>query len=189
MAQKFKELFREKINSLYSADPKQDPKAPIGSLISQTAGKRVKGLLDDAVSKGAQILGGKVEIEGSIAQPIALTGVTKDMDIYYQESFGPTVAVYEFQTIEEAIKLANDTEYGLVSSVYSEDIPTALKVARRIKSGSCHINGATVHDEPHLPLGGQKASGYGRFGGLAAVHEFTEEKVVTIGKHGHHYPV
>lgn len=189
VAQKFKELFQAKINSLYSADPKQDPKAPIGSLITQAAGRRVKGLLDDAMSKGANILGGKLEINGSIAQPIALTNVDKSMDIYYQESFGPTVALFEFDTIDEAIKLANDTEYGLVSSVYSEDIPTALSIARRIKSGSCHINGPTVHDEPHLPLGGQKASGYGRFGGLACIHEFTEEKVITVGHHGHHYPV
>jgi len=189
VAPRFKELFRAKINSLYSADPKQDPKAPIGSLITQAAGNRVRALLEDALSKGASVLGGKLEIKGSIAQPIALTNVNKSMDIYYQESFGPTVALYEFDTNEEAIKLANDTEYGLVSSVYSDNIPEALQVARKIKSGSCHINGPSVHDEPHLPLGGQKASGYGRFGGLACINEFTEEKVVTIGSHGHHYPV
>ena len=189
VAARFKELFQAKINSLYSADPKQDPKAPIGSLITQAAGNRVRALLEDALSKGASVLGGKFEVKGSIAQPIALTNVNKSMDIYYQESFGPTVAVYEFDTNEEAIKLANDTEYGLVSSVYSDNIPEALQVARRIKSGSCHINGPSVHDEPHLPLGGQKASGYGRFGGLACINEFTEEKVVTIGSHGHHYPV
>ena len=69
------------------------------------------------------------------------------MDIYYQESFGPTVAMYEFETNEEAIRLANDTEYGLVSAVYSDNIPDALAVARRIKSGSCHINGPTIHGE------------------------------------------
>ena len=112
-----------------------------------------------------------------------MTNVNKSMDIYYQESFGPTVAVYEFETNEEAIKLANDTEYGLVSSVYSDNIPEALAVARRIKSGSCQINGPTVDDEPHLPLGGQKASGYSRFGGLTCIHKFTEERVVTIGNH------
>ena len=156
---------------------------------SQAAGDRVKCLLDDALLKGASVLGGKLEVQGSIVQPIALADVNKSMDIYYQESFGPTVAVYEFGTNEEAVKLANDTEYGLVSSVYSDNIPEALSVARRIKSGSCHINGPTVHDEPHLPLGGQKASGYGRFGGLACIREFTEERVVTIGSHGHHYPV
>ena len=69
------------------------------------------------------------------------------MDIYYQESFGPLVTLFEFETREEAIRLANDTEYGLVSSVYGEDIPEALAVARKIRSGSCHINGPTVHGE------------------------------------------
>jgi acyl-CoA reductase-like NAD-dependent aldehyde dehydrogenase len=189
VSEQFQNLFQAKINSLYSADSKQDPNAPIGSLISEAAGNRVRSLVEDALSKGARTLGGKFDIKGSIAQPIALANVDKSMDIYYQESFGPTVVVYEFDTIDEAVKLANDTEYGLVSSVYSENIPEALKVARKIKSGSCHINGPTVHDEPHLPLGGQKASGYGRFGGLSAIREFTEEKVVTIGHHGKHYPV
>lgn len=111
------------------------------------------------------------------------------MDIYYQESFGPVVCLFEFETNEEAIQMANDTEYGLVASVFGDDIQDALAVARRIRSGSCHINGPTVHDEPHLPLGGQKASGYGKFGGTSCINEFTEERVVTIASHGHHYPI
>jgi acyl-CoA reductase-like NAD-dependent aldehyde dehydrogenase len=189
ISDEFNRLFKDKINSLYSADSKENPNAPIGSLITQAAGNRVQGLVEDALSKGAEILGGKLDVKGSIAQPVALINVNKAMDIYYQESFGPTVVVYEFDTIDEAIKLANDTEYGLVSSEYSENIPEALEIARKIKSGSCHINGPTVHDEPHLPLGGQKASGFGRFGGLAAIREFTEEKVITIGHHGKHYPI
>lgn len=67
------------------------------------------------------------------------------MDLYYQESFGPVVAIFEFETNEEAIRLANDTEYGLVASVFGNNIVETLAVARKIKSGSCHINGATVH--------------------------------------------
>jgi len=67
------------------------------------------------------------------------------MDIFHQESFGPTVALFEFDTVDEAIRLANNTDYGLVSSVYSENVAEALAVARQIKSGSCHINGPTVH--------------------------------------------
>jgi len=189
VSKKFAELFKAKIDSLYAADPKKDPKAPLGSLITTVAGDRVRKLVQNALSSGAQINGGKFEVSGAIAQPLVLTNVTKDMDIYYQESFGPVVSLFEFKTNEEAIKLANDTEYGLVSSVYSENIVEALAVARKIRSGSCHINGPTVHDEPHLPLGGQKASGYGKFGGTACINEFTEDRVVTIGTHGNHYPV
>lgn len=190
VAAKFGELFKAKIDSMYAADPSSDPAAPLGSLISVAAGSRVRSLVSDAISHGATISGGRFSISGSIAQPVALSGITKEMDLYYQESFGPVVTLFEFETNDEAIKIANDTEYGLVSSVFGTDILEALKVARRIRSGSCHINGPTVHDEPHLPLGGQKASGYGKFGGNACINEFTEDRVVTISGGGeHHFPI
>lgn len=131
--------------SLQAADPSQNSEAAVGPLISAAAGQRVNGLLQDALSKGASLGGGNFDVQGAIAQPVFITGVKPGMDIYYQESFGPTVALYEFETTEEAIKLANDTEYGLVASVYSENITEALAVARKIRSGSCHINGPTIH--------------------------------------------
>lgn len=186
----FQELFKTKIDSLYAAAAADDQNAPLGSLISPTAGKRVHALVGDAISKGATVAGGSFSVSGSIVQPVVLSGITKSMDIYYQESFGPVVSLFPFSTNEEAIELANDTEYGLVSSVFGKDVLEALEVARRIKSGSCHINGATVHDEPHLPLGGQKASGFGKFGGNACINEFTEDKVITIsGSGGHTFPL
>ncbi|KIM99839.1 hypothetical protein OIDMADRAFT_42801 [Oidiodendron maius Zn] len=184
VSRKFAELFKAKVSN-----PAKDPKAALGCLVSPVAGDRLRKLVQNALSHGAQISGGKFDVVGAIAQPLVLDHVTKDMDIFYQESFGPVVSLFEFETNDEAIRLANDTEYGLVSSVYSENIIDALAVARRIKSGSCHINGPTVHDEPHLPLGGQKASGFGKFGGTACINEFTVDRVVTIGSHGRHYPV
>ncbi|KAK5168695.1 uncharacterized protein LTR77_006004 [Saxophila tyrrhenica] len=170
-------------------DPALDDTAALGSLISPVAGGRVEKLVTDAISKGANIRAGTASFNGAIAQPVVLEGVREDMDLYYQESFGPVVAIFEFATNEEAIRLANDTEYGLVCSVFSKDVAEALAVGRKIRSGSCHINGATVYDEPHLPLGGQKASGFGRFGGMACVNEFTEDRVVTIKAPGQHYPI
>lgn len=131
-----------------AADPSSNPSAALGSLISPSAGTRVDGLISDALAKGAQIKAGKHDIQGAVAQPLVLGEVTKQMDLYYQESFGPVVALFEFETNEEAIRLANDTEYGLVSSVFSDNVIEALAVARRIRSGSCHINGATVHGKP-----------------------------------------
>ncbi|EWG54247.1 hypothetical protein FVEG_12509 [Fusarium verticillioides 7600] len=186
---KFAELFAIKINSMRAADPSKDGTATLGSLISPTAGTRVEKLVIDALSKGAKVRGGKPGFEGAVVQPIVLEGVSKGMDVYYQESFGPMVSLFEFETTQEAVDLANDTEYGLVCSVFSENISEALAVGRRIRSGSCHINGATVHDEPHLPLGGQKASGYGRFGGSACINEFTEDRVVTISAKGGFFPI
>lgn len=189
VSSKFQELFKAKVDSMYAADPSVDASAPLGSLIDATAGARVHKLVNNAVEKGAEIVGGKVSASGAIVQPVALSKITTDMDLYHQESFGPVVTLFEFDSVEEAINIANDTEHGLVASVFSTDILQAIKVARRIKSGSCHINGPTVHDEPHLPLGGQKASGYGKFGGTACINEFTEDRVITISEGGHSFPI
>jgi acyl-CoA reductase-like NAD-dependent aldehyde dehydrogenase len=120
-------------------------RAALGSLISPSAGARVETLVGDALSKGAKLSAGKASFEGAIVQPMVLEDVAKGMDIYYQESFGPVVSLFQFDTNNEAIQLANDTEYGLVCSVFSDNITEALAVGRKIRSGSCHINGATVH--------------------------------------------
>jgi len=93
-----------------------------------------------------------------------------------------------FATIEDAIRVANDTEYGLSSAVFGRDVNRALNVARQIESGICHINGPTVQDEAQTPFGGMKASGYGRFNGHAAINEFTELRWITIETEPHHYP-
>lgn len=141
---------RRQIDSLHAADPRLDSTAALGSLISPVAGSRVEKLVADALAKGATVYGGRHSVDGAIVQPLVLQNVQKGMDIYYQESFGPTVALFEFDTNEEAIQLANDTEYGLVASVFGDDIQDALAVARRIRSGSCHINGPTVHGKLKL---------------------------------------
>ena len=121
-------------------------------------------------------------------QATVVDGVTPAMRLYEEESFGPVVSVIRVNGDEEAIKVANDTEYGLSSAVYSKDIARALKVAKRIELGICHINGPTVHDEAQMPFGGTKASGYGRFGGKAAIDEFTELRWITIQTEPMHYP-
>ena len=110
------------------------------------------------------------------------------MRIYSEESFGPVISIVRVKDAEAAIQVANDTEYGLSSAIFSRDIPRALAIAKRIQTGICHINGPTVHDEPQMPFGGTKASGYGRFGGRAAIAEFTELRWVTIETAEQRYP-
>jgi acyl-CoA reductase-like NAD-dependent aldehyde dehydrogenase len=105
--------------------------------------------------------------------------VTSAMRIYDEECFGPVVPVIRVRGDEEAIRVANDTEYALSSAVFTRDLQRGLAVAQRVEAGICHINGATVHDEPHMPFGGMKASGYGRFGGRFAIEEFTELRWIT----------
>jgi len=90
---------------------------------------------------------------------------------------------------DEAVRVANDTPYGLAAAVFSRDVPAAMDVARRLESGICHVNGATVHDEPQMPFGGVKDSGWGRFGGRAALEEFTELRWITVSETERHYPI
>jgi benzaldehyde dehydrogenase (NAD) len=117
-----------------------------------------------------------------------LDGVTPAMRIYAEESFGPVVTVVRVRGDQEALRVANDTEYGLSAAVFSNNVARAWNFARRIESGICHINGPTVHDEPQMPFGGMKASGYGRFGGRAAIDQFTTLRWITMQTGPRHYP-
>lgn len=122
-------------------------------------------------------------------QPTVIDGVTKEMRLYSEESFGPLLSVIRVKSDAEAVRIANDTEYGLSAAVFSQDIARAMKVSQQIESGICHINGPTVHDEPQMPFGGVKASGYGRFGGRAGIDEFTELRWMTVQMGPRHYPI
>ena len=111
--------------------------------------------------------------------PIVVKGVTEAMELYNTESFGPTVSIIEIETEEDAVRMANDTPYGLTSAVFTEDLRRGLRLAKRIESGAVHINGMTVHDETMLPHGGVKCSGYGRFGS-GGLEEWVRSKTVTF---------
>ena len=110
------------------------------------------------------------------------------MRIYREESFAPVKPVVRVNGTEEAIACANDNEFGLSSAVFSRDVAKAWGVAARIEAGICHVNGPTVHDEGQMPFGGVKSSGYGRFGGMAGVREFTELRWITVQTSLRHYP-
>jgi vanillin dehydrogenase len=143
-------------------------------------------LIADAVGKGAKVVAGGKR-KGSIVEATIVDRVTPQMRIYREESFGPVKPVVRVNGEEEAIRVANDTEYGLSAAVFSRDIQRALNVAKRIESGICHINGPTVHDEAQMPFGGMKSSGYGRFGSKAVIAEFTDLRWITI-EGQQHYP-
>lgn len=161
-----------------AADPTIEATA-LGRLINEDAAARVAGLIEDAVSKGAELkLGG--EWAGAVLQPTVLDHVTPNMRIYGEESFGPVASVIRVRTEDEAVSVANDTEFGLASAVFSRDTARALDVADRLETGICQINGPTVFDDASMPFGGLKASGYGRFGGAAALDEFTETRWLSL---------
>jgi len=187
IADAFVEKFRAKAGTLVAGNPAEG-KAPLGAVIGiETVGK-VQALVSDAVSKGAKLATGG-GAEGVLMSATVVDGVTKDMRLYGEESFGPVVAILRARDEDHAIELANDSEYGLSASVFTGDAARGLRVARRIKSGICHVNGPTVHDEAQMPFGGVKGSGYGRFGGQAGIAEFTDLRWITVETLPGHYPI
>jgi acyl-CoA reductase-like NAD-dependent aldehyde dehydrogenase len=157
---KFVEAFAKKVEQLTAGDPREGS-SPLGSLVDAAAAERIKELIEDGVGKGAKLIAGGGE--GTILNAAALDHVTPDMRLYTEESFGPVVSIIRAGSVDEAVRIANDSEFGLSSAVFSKDVMQAMNVAKRIESGICHINGPTVHDEAQMPFGGVKASGYGRF--------------------------
>jgi acyl-CoA reductase-like NAD-dependent aldehyde dehydrogenase len=187
IADAFVEKFRAKAATLTAGNPAEG-KSPLGAVIGTDTVEKVQGLVNDAVSKGAKLVAGG-GAQGVLMSATVVDGVTKDMRLYGEESFGPVVAVIRARDEDHAIELANDSEYGLSASVFTGDAARGLRVAHRIKSGICHINGPTVHDEAQMPFGGVKGSGYGRFGGQAGIGEFTELRWITIETLPGHYPI
>jgi acyl-CoA reductase-like NAD-dependent aldehyde dehydrogenase len=187
IANEFAARLSERASALRVGDPR-DPDTQIGPLINATAVQRVSELVQDAAAHGAEILTGG-SAQGPCFEPTVLHGVTSAMRVYGEESFGPLASIVTVDGIEEAVRVANDTEYGLAAAVFSRDVPAALEIAHRIESGICHVNDATVQDEPQMPFGGVKASGFGRFGGRAALEEFTDLRWITIQDQARHYPI
>ncbi|WP_018150966.1 aldehyde dehydrogenase [Leeia oryzae] len=167
----------------------QDEQSQLGLLIDASAGDRAKALAADAVQQGGKLVTGPLACENTLMQPAIVDGVTSSMRIYHDESFAPIVGIVRVKSDEEAIACANDTEYGLSAAVFSQDVSRAMNIARQIESGICHINGPTVHDEAQMPFGGVKSSGYGRFGGKAAINEFTDLRWITLQSGSRHYPI
>lgn len=187
VADDFVGKFAAKANTLVAGDPHKG-NTPLGAVVSREAVLKVQALIKDATGKGAKLVAGG-RAEGAIMDAAVLDHVTPDMKIYYEESFGPVVCVVRAEDDEDAIRIANDTEYGLSAAVFSRNIPRAMNVARRIDSGICHVNGPTVHDEAQMPFGGTKASGYGRFGGKAGIDQFTELRWITIETQPGRFPI
>ncbi len=187
IAAEFTRRFATKAASMRAGDPREGT-TPLGAVVDQKTVRHVNFLIDDAVGKGATVVaGGKAD---SLLMPATVVaGVTAAMALYRDESFGPAVALIRAKDEHEAIAIANDSQYGLSAAVFTRDAVRGLKVARQIRSGMCHINGPTVHDEPQMPFGGVGGSGYGRFGGRAAIDQFTELRWITIETQPGHFPI
>ncbi|KAF5988228.1 aldehyde dehydrogenase [Fusarium coicis] len=176
-----KDEFEKKLSATIEQVFSSKADAPI--LVASAPVEKNKALIRDAISKGASLVHGNPDVEESSKtrmRPIVVRDVTTEMEIYKSESFGPTVSLMAIETEEEAIKIANDTEYGLSSAVFTSDLQRGLRIAREIETGAVHINNMSIHDESGLPHGGAKSSGYGRFGASAGLDEWTRTKNITF---------
>ena len=187
VAADFVKRFAAKAKSLATGDPREG-KTPLGAVVDQKTVTHVNSLIDDAMAKGASIVAGS-KAEHVLMPATVVDGVTQAMKIYRDESFGPVVGIIRAKDEADAIRIANDSEYGLAAAVFTRDTARGLRVARQIRSGICHINGPTVHDEAQMPFGGVGASGYGRFGGKAGIEQFTELRWITVETQPGHFPI
>jgi acyl-CoA reductase-like NAD-dependent aldehyde dehydrogenase len=187
VAEQFVSRFAQRVRSLETGVPSTTPGCVIGPMIGQGSVQRINHLLDDAIGKGADIVAGGLA-ETALMGPTLVDRVTREMSIYDEETFGPVTTIVRVKGAEQALQVANDTAYGLSSSIFSRDVTRALELASRLDAGCVHINGATVQNEPQAPYGGMKKSGYGRFDGSAVIEEFTEVKWVTVEPSNQPYP-
>ena len=186
LLEEFTQRFVAKVKTLNIGNPRE-PDNIIGPIINQAQLEKIHAHVMDAQNKGAKLMcGGRYE--GLYYEPTVLSNVTPAMLVYQEETFGPVAPVIGVRDVEEAIKVANDTEYGLSAGIITRDEEKGLYVAQRLESGMAHINDAPVYDEPHMPFGGVKASGIGRHGGKASVEAFTELRWISLERGGRHYP-
>ena len=188
VADEFAAKFAAKVNTMPAGDPREG-KTPLGGVVDAKTVAHCLSLVEDAVAKGAVLLTSG-ETTHNVVMPAHLVDkVTPDMKLFRDESFGPVVGIIRARNEAHAIELANDTEYGLSAAVFTRDIAKGLTLAKQIKSGICHVNGPTVHDEAQMPFGGIGASGYGRFGGRQGIDSFTETRWITVETLPGHFPI
>jgi aldehyde dehydrogenase (NAD+) len=184
IAEEFTERFVAKAGELGVGDPRSNV---IGPVINAKQADKIRRHIDDAVAQGATVRTGGGN-DGLFFQPTVLDGVAADMAVWTEETFGPVAPVVTVSGEEEAVKLANDSEYGLSAGIITTDEERGLSVARRLETGMAHVNDTSVYDEPNAPFGGVKSSGVGRHGGKAAIEAFTRTRWLTLERGGRLYP-
>jgi len=184
--EEFREKFVARVKALPYGDP-ADPKNVIGPIIDHKALQRILGVIAQSVEAGAVVETGNIT-EGNILVPTVLSGVTKEMRIFREEIFGPAVGLVSFADDNEAIELANATDFGLSGAIHTKDVYRGIQLSRRIETGMVHVNDQTANDEIHTPFGGEKSSGTGRFGGHFIMDELTTVQWISVQFQQRQYP-
>jgi aldehyde dehydrogenase (NAD+) len=186
IADEFTERFVEKVKTLNMGDLREMANV-IGPIINKRQLDKIHDQVTEAVEQGAKLLAGGTH-EGLFYQPTVLANVKPEMRIFQEETFGPVAPIITVKGVDEAVAVANESEYGLSAGIITRDEEKGLAVARRLQTGMAHVNCSSVNDEPHIPFGGVKNSGVGRHGGKASVETFTETRWVTLERGGRHFP-
>ncbi|MEV5913118.1 aldehyde dehydrogenase family protein [Streptomyces chartreusis] len=181
VADEFTEKFVAKVKSLKAGDPR-DPETVIGPVINSSQADAISGAVEQAIAEGATALVHGTTTE-NLVRPSVLSGLPADSPLLRQEIFGPVAFLLTFDGEEEAVRLVNDTPYGLSGAVHTGDIERGVAFAKQIDTGMFHVNDGTVHDEPIVPFGGEKHSGLGRLNGETMLDAFTTTKWISV-QHG-----
>ncbi|MEV5533744.1 aldehyde dehydrogenase family protein [Streptomyces prunicolor] len=181
IADEFTEKFVTKVKSLKVGDPR-DPQTVIGPVINSQQADALSGVVEQAIAEGATALVHGTTTDNLVA-PSVLTDLPADSELLRQEVFGPVAFLITFDGEEEAVSIVNDTPYGLSGAVHTGDIERGVNFAKQIDTGMFHVNDGTVHDEPIVPFGGEKASGLGRLNGESMLDAFTSLKWISV-QHG-----
>lgn len=186
---KIEKAFLEEVSKIYAENEeailnyRKGPAGRLRALFSAASAKRASEMLDDSLRAGAKVAAGDTahtNVDKATHAPLVVSGVRPDMRLFREEAFAPILSVMTFNTDEEAVQLVNSNAAGLAAAVYGSNEMRAFRVAQKIEAGQVHINAITVHDHPSIPHGGWKESGYGRFNGVAGIHEFTQTRTITM---------
>ncbi|MEU6661982.1 aldehyde dehydrogenase family protein [Streptomyces sp. NPDC046821] len=186
VAAEFKEKFTAKVAALTTGDP-ADPATIVGPLINHREVVSLEERVDAAVAAGARALV-RGKTEGNVVAPVVLDNVSVTDEIARVELFGPVVLVLEFDSEDEAVEMANDTDFGLSGAIHTRDLTRGVRIARRIDTGMMHVNDSTIADEPIVPFGGEKQSGLGRLGGQSTIDELTTQQWISVNHGRRIYP-
>jgi vanillin dehydrogenase len=184
--QEFLDRFVDRVAKLKTGDPKNTD-TDLGPLINQRQTETFLKQVQRGIDEGAKVaLRGK--FEGNVATPTVFVDVRPNMWIAQNELFGPAVCVIPFDSPEEAIRIANDSPYGLSGAILTGDAEHGAELAKQFDSGMVHVNDSTINDDPLIAFGGEKASGVGRLNGKWALEEFTTLKWISVQHKQRHYP-
>ncbi|MFF8709888.1 aldehyde dehydrogenase family protein [Streptomyces sp. NPDC015184] len=176
--QEFTERFTAAVAALTTGDPR-DPETRIGPVINTFRADALTALVDRAIADGATALV-RGRTRGNLVEPTVLAGLPEDSPLLSQEIFGPVALLMAFDGEDDAVRIANDTPYGLSGAVHTRDVERGVRFARRVVSGMFHVNDSTVQDDPLVAFGGEKFSGLGRLNGEATVDAFTTQRWISI---------